>query len=149
MARQLLNNSADKNCMKTAISSWNGRIAPVLDVSRQLMVLDIKDGKIIGWQTQNLEAGEPFATVARLAELGIDILICGAVSRPLADMIVARGIKLVPFVAGETERVAAAYLAGILPNTAFAMPGCCGRRGRFLGTGGRRGRGGCFGGRKE
>ena len=134
--------------MKMAITSWNGRISPVFDVSRQVVVMEAKDGRVINRQEHDLELSEPSAKVIRLTELGIDTLICGAVSRPLADMIVARGIKLVPFVAGETDQVAEAYLAGNLLNTAFAMPGCCGRQQGFRGAGGGRGRGACFGGKR-
>lgn len=134
--------------MKIAISSWNGRVSPVFDVSRQVAVMEAKDGKIINRQEHDLESGEFYAKVIRLTELGIDTLICGAVSRPLADMIIARGIRLVPFVAGETDQVAKAYLAGNQLNTSFAMPGCCGRRQGFRGSGGGRGRGACFGGRR-
>ena len=92
--------------------------------------MEAKNGKIINRQEHDLESNEPFAKIIRLTELGIDTLICGAVSRPLADMIIERGIKLVPFVAGETDRVVEAYLAGNLSNTAFAMPGCCDRQRR-------------------
>jgi hypothetical protein len=60
------------------------------------------------------------------------------VSQALAEMVVARGIRLIPFVAGETGEVAAAFAAGSLPSPAMAMPGCCGRRLRFQhGRGGR------------
>ncbi|MFH1476486.1 MAG: hypothetical protein ABIH24_03200 [Verrucomicrobiota bacterium] len=110
--------------------------------------MEAKEGKLINRQEYDLGSSEPFAKVIRLTELGIDTLICGAVSHPLADMIIARGIKLVPFVAGETDQVAKAYLAGNLLNTSFAMPGCCGRRRAFRGPGGGRGRGACFGGRR-
>lgn len=134
--------------MKIALTSWNERISPVFDVSRQIVVMETKDGRIINRQEHDLESVEPTAKVIRLAELGIDTLICGAVSRPLADMIIARGIKLVPFVAGDTGQVAEAHLAGNLLNTAFAMPGCCGRWRGFRGRGGGRGLGAYFGGRR-
>jgi len=134
--------------MKLALTTWNGRISPVFDVSRQVVVMETKSGKIINRQKHDLELSEPSVKVSRLTELGIDTLICGAVSRPLADMIVARGIKLVPFVAGETDQVAEAYLAGNLLNTVFAMPGCCVRQRGFRGAGGGRGLGACFGGRR-
>ena len=131
-----------------AITSWNGRIAPVFDVSRQVVVMEMENGKVINRQKQNLETSDPVAKVNRLTDLGVNVLICGAVSRPLADMIVTRGIKLVPFVAGETDQVAEAYLAGNLQNTAFAMPGCCLQRRRLRKAGGGRSRGACFGGRR-
>jgi len=109
--------------------------------------MEAKAGKITGRQEHDLAAYAAAAKVAKLAELGVDVLICGAVSRPLAGMIAARGIKLIPFVAGASEQVAAAFLEGTLPAPNFAMPGCCGRRRGFGARGGRRGMGTCFGGR--
>lgn len=133
--------------MKIAISLWNGRVSPVFDVARQVVVMDAKAGKITGRREHDLATYTPAAKVAKLVELGVDVLICGAVSRPLAAIIAARGIKLIPFVAGASEQVAAAYLEGSLPGASFAMPGCFGRRRGFWGRGGRRGTGACFGGR--
>jgi len=134
--------------MKMAITSWNGRVSPVFDVSRQVVALEAKDGKIIRRQEHHFESDEASAKVVKLCELGVDTLICGAVSRPLADMITARGIRLVSFVSGETDRVADAYLRGSLPNTAFAMPGCCGRRRRSGWSWGGRGATRHFNGRR-
>lgn len=124
--------------MKLAVATWNGRVSPVLDASRHALLVEIGDGKVVSRQEHELGTDEPFAKASRLAELGVETLVCGAVSHPLAEMIAARGIRLVPFVAGETEAVLAAYLAGNLPSSSLAMPGCCGRRRRF--RGGRGGR---------
>ena len=129
--------------MKLALAVWNGRISPVFDTSRQLLVLEVEGGEVLSRREHEIAAEEAFAKVARLAELGVETLICGAVSRPLAEMIAMRGIRLVPFVAGDAEEVLAAFLAGNLPSPAMTMPGCCGRRLRFRGgMGGRACRGG-------
>ena len=80
-----------------------------------------------------------------IVKLGVEVLICGAISRPLAEMITDSGIRLIPFLSGDVEEVIQAFLAGNLPNSAFLMPGCCGRRRRFRsgrGRGAQRGRGG-------
>ena len=130
--------------MKLALATWNGRISPVFDVSKRVLVMEVAAGKMISRQEHDFATDEPSAKVARLTEFGIDTLVCGAVSRPLADLIVSRGIRLIPFVAGETDEVAQACLAGTLPNPALAMPGCCGRRGRFGGRGGGRSMGAYF-----
>jgi predicted Fe-Mo cluster-binding NifX family protein len=125
--------------MKLAVATWKGRVSPVLDASRQLLLLEVGNGKIVSSGEQHeIGSEEPLLKAARLAELGVEALICGAVSRPLAEMIAARGIRLVSFVAGETEEVLAAYLAGNLPSPALAMPGCRGRRMRFQHGRGRR-----------
>ena len=126
--------------MKLALATWNGRISPVFDVSQRVLVVEAVAGKIISRQKHDFATDEVSAKIARLAEFGIDTLVCGAVSRSLADLIVSKGIRLITFVAGETDAVTQACLAGNLPSAAFAMPGCCGRPG---GSGQRRGPGGC------
>jgi predicted Fe-Mo cluster-binding NifX family protein len=125
--------------MKLALAVWNGRISPVFDTSRQLLVIDAEEGKVVSRRDHEIETDDPLQKAARLAECGVEALVCGAVSRLLAQMIEDRGIQLVPFVAGEVEAIITAFLAGSLPNPDTAMPGCCGRRVR-----GRQGRGrGC------
>ena len=132
--------------MKLALAVWNGRISPVFDAAGHLLVLEVEKGQVVSRQEHGMGTDEPFQKTARLAELGVETLVCGAVSRPLAEMIAARGIRLIPFVAGGTEEVLAAFLAGALPSPDMAMPGCCGRRMRHGRGGGghgcRRGHGG-------
>jgi ABC-type phosphate/phosphonate transport system substrate-binding protein len=52
-------------------------------------------------------------------------------------MIIASGIQVKPFVAGDLREVIQAWLSGNLEQDAFAMPGCCGHgRGRRIGGNG-------------
>jgi len=125
--------------MKLALAVWNGRISPVFDTSRQLLVIDAEDGKVVSRRDHEIETDDPLQKAARLTEFGVEALVCGAVSRPLAQLIEDRGIELIPFVAGDVEEIITAFLAGLLPSPDMAMPGCCGRR-----TRGRQGQGrGC------
>lgn len=132
--------------MKLGLAVWNGRISPVFDAAKHLLVLEVENGQVVSRLEHGMGTDEPLQKAARLTELGIEALVCGAVSRPLAETIAARGIRLIPFVAGGTEEVLAAFLAGALPNPDMAMPGCCGRRMRHRGGasdhGCRRGHGG-------
>ena len=120
--------------MKIALPIWNGRISPVFDTARELLVVEAQDGKEIARSRQALDGSVLPQRAARLAELRVDVLLCGAISRPMAGMLAASGIKVVPFVAGDVEEVVAAYLAGRFPEQRFAMPGCCGRGFRFRGS---------------
>ena len=117
--------------MKIAVAIWNERISPVFDVARQIILFDVQNGKIVAQRSETLPGNEPAGQVMRMAEIAPDTLICGAVSVSLAGMLEARGIRLISFISGAVEEVMAAYLTGSLPNPAFSMPGCCGRRGRF------------------
>ena len=134
--------------MKVALATWNGRISPVFDVARQVLMLDVEDNRVVARHEETLPGTEPQAQAGRLAALAPHTLICGAISQPMAGLLAARNIQVIPFTAGAVEEVVAAWLAGALPNPAWAMPGCCGRQGRVRGLGGGRGMGACFGGRR-
>lgn len=116
--------------MKAAFSVWDNRIAPVFDVARQMLLVESKSGRIVSETEEAFPDDFPLRKAIRLAELGIDILICGALSRPLRETIAAYGIRVIPFVAGELGDVKCAWLSGGEDIRRFVMPGCCGRRKR-------------------
>jgi len=128
--------------MKVALSVWGERISPVFDTAASVLVVTLDGAQETGRSTEPLRETFPPRRAARLVELGVDVLICGAVSRPLASMIASYGIELVPFVSGEAEEVLAAWLSGGLraPGVPrrFQMPGCYGMRRRFRGRGQKR-----------
>ena len=142
--------------MKVAFSTWNNRIAPVFDVARQALILDVDSGRITG-QAEHALPGEALeGKAASLAGQGVEVLVCGAISRPLMAIIAASGIRVTPFQAGDLSEVIQGWLSDGLANGAFFMPGCCGRgragfkqEGHGMGNGQRgRGQGGGGHGRK-
>ncbi|NMC44152.1 MAG: hypothetical protein GYA46_09570 [candidate division Zixibacteria bacterium] len=147
--------------MKTAFAIWNNRIGPVFDVARLIHIVETDNGIIIGQTEQQLRDDIPAHKALRLVELGINTLVCGAISRPLQMMFRGYGIHVIPFVAGELPEIKQAWLSGRLRPTAYAMPGCHRRthrghfnqgefamngRGQGSGRGGGRGQGGGRGG---
>jgi len=115
--------------MKAAFAVWNNRIAPVFDVTRQVRVIELQSGKPVGAAQVVQLDGPPLTRALRLAELGVGTLVCGAISRPVHDLVASQGIRVIPFVAGDLDAVISAWLRGELVGDAFAMPGCY-RRGR-------------------
>ncbi len=114
--------------MILAVTAWDGRIAPVFDVTRQATLLTLAGG-VEGVPRRELTLSDhPATKVAQLAEAGVETLLCGAISRPVADLLDARGIAVIPFLAGELEAILDAYRDGRLSLPTFAMPGCCRRR---------------------
>ncbi|HQE96028.1 MAG TPA: NifB/NifX family molybdenum-iron cluster-binding protein [Candidatus Marinimicrobia bacterium] len=121
--------------MKVAFAIWNNRIAPVFDVAGLLHIVEIEEGKILSSYEEFIPVDPlPVQKLARLNELGIKTLICGAISRPLYDTIESSDIDVIPFIAGELDEVVQAWLSGRPDWHLFAMPGCCGRRGRWRGV---------------
>lgn len=121
--------------MKVAIPVWQGRVSPVFDSSRRMVVLEAEDGRVVERTEAAVDEELPQARAARLRELGVQTLVCGAVSRQLAEEIARLRIRLIAFVAGEVEEVLQAFLTGQLPSAKFSMPGCCGRHRRRRGAG--------------
>lgn len=122
-----------RNSMKVALTVWNDRVSPVFDVARQVLLLDVKEGRVVARYEESLPGTDPQAQAERLGALNAQTLICGAISKAMAGLLAARNITVVPFTAGGVEKVLAAWLAGNLPDPALSMPGCCGNRRRNWG----------------
>lgn len=120
--------------MKTAFATWNDRIAPVFDTAQTIHIVEFQGTAITDERKEILGAELPVQKVLRLVELDIGVLVCGAVSRPVYDVLTAYGIHVIPFVAGGLPEIIDAYLGGILGKDRFAMPGCR-RQGRHRSRG--------------
>jgi predicted Fe-Mo cluster-binding NifX family protein len=119
--------------MRTAIPISDGRISPVFDAARRLLLVDIENGREI-WRTEQIvEEPELGPRARRVAESGADVLICGAISRPLEAMLLSAGVEVIPQTCGPVEDVLKAFVSGRLTEQAFVMPGCCGHRRRYRG----------------
>ena len=121
--------------MKMAITTWNDRIAPVFDVARNVYILNVTESTPTG-ETLSLPQA-PFAKIDSLLQGGVEVLVCGAISRPLLRSAQGAGLRVVPFVSGSVDEVLEAWSAGELEAAARTMPGCgCKQRGhRNRGTG--------------
>jgi predicted Fe-Mo cluster-binding NifX family protein len=117
--------------MKAAFSVWDNRIAPVFDVARHILLVETKSGRIVKEQQATLADAVPLQKAACLAELDVDVLVCGAVSRALQEVLAAYEIRTIPFVAGNLRQVIGAWLAGKREIELFAMPGCCKKKRRI------------------
>jgi len=126
--------------MKIAVPVWEGRISPVFDTARRLLLVERDGTQEVSRTEMLLHEQLPVRRAARLGALGVEVLICGAISRPLASIIVGQGIRVVPFISGAADEVLSAFLSGRLWDAALVMPGC--RRWRHMwGRGGRRRKG--------
>lgn len=134
--------------MRAAFAVWNDRIAPVFDAAQQAHLIDADAGRIVGVQVDTLPHDVPVERARWLAAQRVNVLVCGAISRPLQALVESYGIQVVPFVTGELNMVVSAWLAGTLPGSQFLMPGCGGwRRGVRRPGGGPGRRGGGWAGR--
>ena len=110
--------------MKVAVTVWKERISPVFDASRRLLIAKIKNTRVTDRSYVIFDPGSPSNLARTLSELDVTVLICGAVSQIPANTIVAGGITLIPFIAGEVDRVLKVYAEGSSLSPSFVMPGC-------------------------
>jgi len=110
--------------MRLAITVWESRISPVFDTARIAMITDIENGEARNRHDEALPDGSPCQKVARLRELGVETLVCGAISGSFADLLSSSGIRLIPFVSGDVDEVLQVMAAKGTPPRTFSMPGC-------------------------
>lgn len=110
--------------MKIALTVWNERIAPVFDVSGQLLILETANGQIINEVIIDFQQESLTDKVSYLQTLAVCQLICGAISCQAQELAEKCGIKVYAFIAGDCREVINAWLENRLEQGDFAMPGC-------------------------
>lgn len=108
---------------RIAIPIRDGFVSPAFDFARRLLVVEFGDSL----ETQRFErelAPEPNAQrAARLMGLQVKLLICGAISRDLAQWVLEAGIEILSYVSGPIDEVVKAYAEGRLAEPRFVLPG--------------------------
>lgn len=110
--------------MKIALSIWKEYISTVFDSADQLLVLEL-DNQVYRNQTViKLNTMDVLGRANQIKEKQIEVLICGAISRSLENVLTSQGIRICAFVRGSVEEVLAAYKNDELDKEIFALPGC-------------------------
>jgi predicted Fe-Mo cluster-binding NifX family protein len=110
--------------MKIAIPPWQGRLSPVFDVCGRLWVVETDGHREIGRDDVAITGVDPLDRVLQLSALGIDVLICGAISRYLEAALASAGIRVLAEVCGPVETVLAGFLTRGRTASCHRMPGC-------------------------
>jgi len=121
--------------MKIAVPYWEGKVSPVLDTSTRLLVLEFDGEKEVSRYEIPLSESDLGRRCNYIKQSGIEVLICGAISRPFYRMLEATQVDVIPWISGQVEEVISAYFDQKLNHDKFLMPGCrwqggCGNRGR-------------------
>lgn len=113
--------------MKIALSVWKDYISTVFDTADQLLVLELNGADGRKRTTLKMSAADIAGRASWVKEKQIDVLICGAISRPLEASLTSLGIQVYAFVRGPVEEIITAYQNGGLDQANFVLPGCQGR----------------------
>jgi predicted Fe-Mo cluster-binding NifX family protein len=130
--------------MIIGLTTWGQRISPVFDSAQNLMLVNAQGSKITSRRYEKIKLSIPLLLSEKLKAFKIEVLICGAISKELADIIESVSIHCIPFITGNAEIVLNAYIKGEILTSKFIMPGCGKSRntsGRGNGQGRRHGKG--------
>jgi predicted Fe-Mo cluster-binding NifX family protein len=116
--------------VKVAVAEWQRRVSPVFDTARSVIVVGVDARGETARTRIALDRGSLHDRVNALTAGGVDVLLCGAVSRPLYEMLECAGIDVTPFLSGTVEELLEAFIAGRISDPQYTMPGCCHRRRR-------------------
>jgi predicted Fe-Mo cluster-binding NifX family protein len=109
--------------MKVAVTVWEDSVSTVCDFCSRLLIFDIEANEARNPLPLTFETQVWPTRVNRLRELGVGVLLCGAVSRPLERLLATAGIEVIAWLCGSVEEILRAYLDGGLSDTRFILPG--------------------------
>ncbi len=106
------------------IPHCRGRIAPLFDVSSEVIIFYITDGTVTGEEKLEVLNSSPSSWTRWLQAKEITLLICSAIGREYSSRIHEGGIEIIPGIRGEVKEVIEAWLQKRLTVQMYQMPGC-------------------------
>lgn len=92
---------------KSAAAVVHAKIAPLFDTARELVVAEVDDDVAVALQRQPISELDPFGRSAKLVDLRVDVLLCGAINGFIRHALVEKGISVFPWVSGDVESLLA------------------------------------------
>jgi len=108
--------------MRVAIPVWNGRVSPVFDVARRIHLasVDRETGLVRGESIHTLRHRQ---LASDLRGLGVEVVICSAVTPSLEALLWVSGVEVISDVCGRPEEIVRAFAAGDTALDRFRAPG--------------------------
>ncbi len=104
-----------------------------MDVSSRYAIFETEDGHIKQKMDISLNTEGENRRVEKLKEIGVDTIICGAVSGCVAQIINEKGMRLLPMIYGPVEEIIEHYLTDTLGSYCPGPGRCAGRPGKRRG----------------
>lgn len=117
--------------MRIAISCQQERVSPVFDVAERILLVDIEKGQEVKRNQRAVARKDALPRARYVSQLGVEVLICGAISWLLENALFSMGVQVIACICGPVEDVIKAYLTDKLADNVFSMPGCLCRQKRL------------------
>jgi len=109
--------------MRIVVPRWHNRVSPVLDAACTFAVYDTDTGNCDEPEVVTVRDCDALARIQLLSRLNIDVVICGAVSKPVELALLSSGMKVIANRCGEVDEIYHAFLHDGLDRQIFFMPG--------------------------
>ena len=121
--------------MKIAIPYLEGNVNPHFGSSREFVVFEANNGKIIGKKVVSNEMMHNHGGLANMLKAeGVDVVITGGIGLPMVNALQQTGLDVVTGVSGNAEQVAGEFLNGRLVSRPISCS-CSGHHGHGHGPG--------------
>ena len=92
-------------CNEYTIPIWSDRVSIAFDFAVRLLLVETENDKEMSRSHIRLESQPLSQRMSQLKHFEVDVLVCGAISRMLAEMVKASGIEVLPYVTGSIDDI--------------------------------------------
>lgn len=100
--------------MTVALPVFSSRVSPRFDCAPDVLLVTVDGSRITGRERCSLQGRNPLARVNWLCQRGVDVVICGGISRFSLRSLINRGLRVFPWVTGDVEDVVQLFLSAQL-----------------------------------
>jgi predicted Fe-Mo cluster-binding NifX family protein len=97
-----------------AVPVYQERISPLLDVAKKFAVYEIKEGEVKQKITLDIHTDDEPQRFEKLKEIGVSVIIGGAVSAFVSEIIHEKGIRLISWITGSVDNTIELYIKDAL-----------------------------------
>jgi predicted Fe-Mo cluster-binding NifX family protein len=123
MPRKRSHTAGPLEVLRIAVPVFRGRVSPVLDTCDQLFLPEPGGKKQAAPKMVPMKGLSIYERASEMKKLGIQFIICGAVSESFYNLLKETGIDLRCGISGDIDEVVQAYHNGKLDQPMFRMPG--------------------------
>jgi len=110
--------------MCIAIATYENRIASLFESSEKFVIIQSPLDNIQDSKSITIINNSPNELLKLLKNNNVKILICGAISGCIQNLLDAHNIEVISWITGDIQSVIEAFRTGNLISSHFIMPGC-------------------------
>jgi predicted Fe-Mo cluster-binding NifX family protein len=105
--------------MVIAMCVYKDRVSPLFDTTNRIYVAKIEDGKLVNYFGVRLTGMSVFDKIRKIQALGAELLIAGAISRPLSLLLESNGINVRAYVSAGIDELIREYIESSVKKDVF------------------------------